>query len=608
MWPFSSNNFPTLAPEQAGVPFAQPLPTSNEATYDYILVGGGTAGSCLASRLSEGPNVTVLLLERGGVADSWADRVPLISSNPYRAGAPVGRWWSQPLPKSRSAEGRSRSLEVVCGETLGGTSAINSTFYTRGPAGDYNRWQELGNEGWGYADLEPYFAKSENAHSHPESRYRGKTGSPWHNRTYHNNVYKHTQHVIRAAERTGITAMEDLNSPMAPAVGYVRHDVSQDPKARRHGPFHAFLPPALVRARTSRLKICTNALATRLEFASDESGNIRVVGVHFEVTDYRYAGRSFFARARREVIVCSGAVGSPQLLQLSGLGPRDLLEAKGIPVVRDMPGVGSFLQDHVAVPLTFEAPMNDSLHELEASPLKVIRELATYIVSGGGLLSYPFQAVTLYVPSRLLDKDSTISVADKKTLDTGELATCPDLEIMPAANNCTDHDIPGKGMFTFIVGLIRPKSFGSVRLATSNPRARPEVDLGFLTNSDDLIPLRKGIKLGMRLAKDMRDQGYPLKNLIVPESTDDSSLDAFISQNIRTCYHYTSTCRMGQAGDSEHPAVVDSELRVHGVQGLRVCDASVFPEIIGGHTMAPVVMVAEKCADLIKNTYRTGAA
>ncbi|KAI9069674.1 GMC oxidoreductase [Trametes sanguinea] len=604
MWP--SEDFPTLAPEEAGVPFARPLPTSERATYDYIIVGGGTAGSCLASRLSEDPNVTVLLLERGGVSNGWMDRVPLISSNPYRAGAPVGRWWSQPLPMSRSPEGQSRSLEVVCGEALGGTSAINSTFYTRGPAGDYNRWQELGNEGWGYSDLEPYFAKSEHTHSHPESHYRGKQG-PWQNRTYHINVYKHTQHVIRAAERAGIQAMEDLNSPMAPAVGYVRQDVSHDSKARRHGPFHAFLPPALVRARKSRLKICTNALATRLEFAIDDSGHLRAVGVHFEVTDYRYAGKSFFARARREVVVCSGALGSPQLLQLSGLGPRELLEAKGIAVVRDMPGVGSRLQDHVAVPLTFEAPMNDSLHELEASPLKVVKELATYIISGGGLLSYPFQAVTIYLPSRLLDKDSNLSVADKQALDTTVLANCPDLEVMPAANNCTDHDIPGKGMFTFIIGLIRPKSYGSVRLATSNPRARPEVDLGFLTNPDDLIPLRKGIKLGMRLARDMRDQGYPLKDLIVPESMDDSSLDTFISQNIRTCYHYTSTCRMGRVDDPERPAVVDSELRVHGVRGLRVCDASVFPEIIGGHTMAPVVVVAEKCADLIKNTYRTGA-
>ncbi|CDO70997.1 GMC oxidoreductase [Trametes cinnabarina] len=383
--------------------------------------------------------------------------------------------------------------------------------------------------------------------------------------------------LIRAAEHTGIQPIDDINSPTAPGAGYVRQDVTQDSKRRRHGTFHAFLPASLVRERKARLKICTNALATRLEFDLDESGGLRATGVHFEATDY------------------------------IGLGPRSHLETMGIPVVREMPGIGNYLQDHAAVCLTFEVPMNDSLHQLEASRIKVIKELATYLISGGGLLSYPLQPITIYLPSKLLDNDANLSTADKQDLDSGDVANCADLEFMPEANNCTDHVIPCKGLFSFIIALIRPKSHGSVRLATSNPRARPEVDLGFLTNPEDMVPLKKGIKFGLRLAEDMRKQGYPLKNLIVPEDLDDSSLDNFIRQNLRTCYHYTSTCRMGAEADLLNPGVVDAELRVHGVQGLRVCDASVFPEIVGAHTMAPVVMVAEKCADLIKDTYRAGS-
>ncbi|KAI9065225.1 GMC oxidoreductase [Trametes sanguinea] len=595
MWPFDSiGGVPTLPVSAVGTQ----VPTNPNIdpelyTYDYIIVGGGTAGCCLASRLSEDPGVKVLLVERGPLRDDWAFKVPLISSNPYARDAPVGRWWAQPLCM---ADGR--PLEVVCGEALGGTSSINCMLYTRGTPGDYNRWKELGNDGWGYDDLEPYFVKSETTHSHPPSEWRGKQG-PWQNQTHPHIPYQNMGSLVNALERAGIHLTEDANSPHAPAANYALPDVAQDSQNYRHSTFRAFLPPELRYERRDRLKICTNTLVTRIEIVR-ESGRVRAKGVYFEATDYRRAGQRFYAKARREIVLCAGALGSPQILQLSGVGPTDHLEKKGIPVQHDLPGVGHHLQDHIAVPLTYEIPIDDSLHGLENDPVKAAKELLRYLLTGKGIFSLPFQPIAIYVPSRLLDSDGRLSATSPSVLDASLPENRPDLEIMPNANNCTDHEITGKGIFTLIVGLIRPKSKGNVRVANSNPRARPNVDLGFLTNEDDYVPLRKGLKLSMNLAEDMREHGYPLRDFIVPLNTDDDSLDRFIRQNLRTCYHYTSTCRMGRQDNAGHPGVVDAELRVHGVGGLRICDTSVFPEIVGAHTMAPAVVVAEKCADMIK--------
>lgn len=216
------------------------------------------------------------------------------------------------------------------------------------------------------------------------------------------------------------------------------------------------------------------------------------------------------------------------------------------------------------------------------------------------MFSLPFQASTTVVASHLLDDDGVLTSTDSYRLDASRPENRPDIELMHLTNNSIDHDIPGKGLFTFSVAAIRPKSYGSVRLATGNPRARPDVNLGFLSNSEDYVPLRKGLRLALRLAADVKRQEYPLKDLIVPAGKSDEDLDTFIRTNIRTSFHYTSTCRMGQETHGHRASVVDADLRVHGVRGLRVCDASVFPEIVGAHTMAPTVMVAEKCADLMK--------
>ncbi|TBU36546.1 alcohol oxidase [Dichomitus squalens] len=583
-----------LGPQNVGaaVPFnTQVFPESY--TYDYIIVGGGTAGCVLASRLSEDPTVSVLLIEQGPVADTWASRVPAMSANLYSTDSVAAQWWSLPLSHVNN-----RSLGLIRGEALGGTSRINSMLYTRGPPGDYNQWQALGNDGWSYEDLQPYFIKSENARTHREAKHRGKNGV-WQNRQFGTPQYRSVFLVQRALEDIGICTYPDLNSPEMPSAAQGTLDVTQDDSYHRHSTNRAFLPPQLIRERHDRLKICAETLVTRVALCT-EGDEVRAVGVHFEATNPRKAWKRYFAKVRREVVLCSGALGSPQILMCSGIGPKEHLSEKGVPVIRDVPAVGAYLQDHIGVPLTYEVPLSESLHQLEANPLKALQEFIKYLLTGRGMLSHPFQEASAFVPTWLLKDDCSLPIVDLRELDATVPENRADLELMHLGNNCTDADIPGKGLSTLLPTLIRPKSQGSVRLATSNPRARPDVDLGYFTDTEDYVPLRKGVRLALRVAADVRKQGYPLQDLIVPTGTSDEEIDQFIRTNLRTCFHYTSTCRMGAAVDGERPSVVDTRLRVHGLKGLRVADASVFPEIVCAHTMAPVVMVAEKCAVMMK--------
>ncbi|EJF60335.1 alcohol oxidase [Dichomitus squalens LYAD-421 SS1] len=584
---------PELKPQDVGVaiPIA-PQISPETYTYDYIIVGGGTAGSVLASRLSEDPSVSVLVIERGPVADTWASRVPLLSSNIFDKDGPIRTWWSLPMRNANN-----RFAQIMSSEALGGVSRINGLLYTRGTPGDYNQWKALGNPGWGYENLEPYFVKSEKTSSHPASKFRGHDGV-WQNRTskdpYHTNQY-----IVRALQKAGIEQVPDLNAPDAPAACVGRTDHIVDNDHNRSSTNRAFLSPQLTQERKSRLKICTSTLVTRIELVGlgDE---LRAVGVHFEANDPRLARQQYFSRARREVVLCAGALASPQILMLSGLGPEEHLRQKGIPVVRDLPAVGGHLQDHVGLPIMFEVPMRDSVHQLQTNPLKAAVEFGKYLVAGRGILSHPLELMSTFVPTRLLDEDLSLSTNDARELDASIPKNRPDIEFMHIPSNSTQYDIPGKGIFTLNTVLIRPKSEGTVRLQTSNPRARPDVDLGFFTSPDDLVPLRKGVRLAMRIADDVVKQGYPLKHLLVPDGKTEDDIDRFIRANAATSWHYTSTCRMGQETHGSQESVVDAELKVHGVQGLRVCDASVFPEIIGSHTMAPAVVVAEKCAAMMR--------
>ena len=250
--------------------------------------------------------------------------------------------------------------------------------------------------------------------------------------------------------------------------------------------------------------------------------------------------------------------------------------------------------------MEFTTPINDSLHSLLSNPLRAAGELFKYLFLGTGVLAHAFIYNSTFFPTKLLGEDLTIPKDDPHNKDTSVPDNRPDVEYMHVPNYCVNVRKPGKGVYSFLMTLIRPKSEGTVRLISNDPRTPPAVDLGYLTSPEDYVPLRAGVRFALRVAADVRKQGYPFENLFVPEADTDEEIDKFIRKNLVSSYHYTSTCRMGTETHGSRPSVVNTQLKVHGVRGLRVCDASVFPEIISSHTMAPSVMIAEKCADIIK--------
>ncbi|KAJ7876577.1 alcohol oxidase [Mycena leptocephala] len=586
MWPFGGPRYPVLSVAQAGTPLEDTTKRSLDSKiYDYIIVGGGTAGCCLASRLSEDPSVTVLVLERGRVHDTWYSRIPLISSDSTSKATPIVRSPSAPI---KGALGQ--VVDVVHTETLGGGSSVNQMLATRGAVGDFEYWAELGHPGWDYDSLKPYFIRSEKSLSQ-QSNDRGYSG-PLVNQTFPEFPYKIQRTVQNVATALGFKDVKNFNSPEIPVDVCATLDVAIDEKLRRVSSYHAFLPANLALERHEHLKICTKAVGTCIEF--DEGV---AVGVVFESSDRSIPG-TFYARARREIVICSGAIGSPQLLLLSGIGPKEYLDEQNIPTVSDLPGVGEHLMNHIGLPVMYQVPLEDTLHHSENSTWKGVLELVKYMFGFKGIMGSTVSPMAIFTHTTHLDENTAAVRSPLPIPSPG--ANRPDLEIMTIAHWCSEPP-PYKiriGVFSFLLCNVQPKSLGSVRLASSNPHARPTVDLGFLTNPEDYVPFRKGIKLALRLAEKVGATGYPIKNFQVPSSETESDLDDFIRAHIRTGYHYTSSCRMAKR---EEGGVVDDNLKVYGVRGLRVCDASVFPCVTSAHTMVPVIAVAERCADLMKS-------
>ncbi|HZP85449.1 MAG TPA: GMC family oxidoreductase N-terminal domain-containing protein, partial [Burkholderiales bacterium] len=522
---------------------------------DYIIVGAGTAGSLLAARLSE-TSANVLLLEAG--PDTWHPMIHVPAGVRSLHRNPALSWNYSTEPHSDTGN---RAIHWPRGRVIGGSGSINGMLYVRGNPGDYDSWAKMGCAGWSYAEVLPYFKKTER-YDAGDPHYRGKDG-PLRVVDYkaHLNL---THRFVQAAQQVGVPFTKDYNGAQQEGVAYAQ--------MTRLGRFRGSTAFALLRPARSRpnLRVETRALVTRLVF----EGN-KCVGVTF-----RKAAQDTTVRARREVILCGGAINSPQLLMLSGVGPAKELQVLGIPIVHDAPGVGKNLIDHYYGGVSARVRGEVSINQL-ARGWRLLRELLRFVSMGDGALTYGVTAAPLFTRSR------------------PEL-TRPDLQVLftPASYDRERFGAlevePG---VTAVVCIAQPESRGSLTLRSADPADSPRIQPNYLSAPNDVRTLVAGVRLVRKIFS-----APAMKQCMVGETYPgaQASSDEAIADALRltgtTGYHAVGTCRMG----SDANAVVDPQLRVLGVSGLRVVDASVMPMVPTGNTNAPTAMVAEKGADLIR--------
>jgi len=533
-------------------------------SYDFVIVGGGSAGCVLANRLSASGKWQVLLLEAGPADRNPFIHIPAGIIPVIRSDKLNWKFWTTP---QRNCGGR--PMFWPRGRTLGGSSAINAMCYIRGHAWDYDHWASLGNEGWAYQDVLPYFRRGENFEAIdrvPGAREFHGSGGPL-NVAEHRYVNPLMDAFVEAAQQAGYARTPDFNGAQQEGVGYY-HVMQKD--GQRCSNARAFLTPALNRPN---LKVVTGAHAAKVLFE-----NKRAVGVRY-LRDGRYAE----ARARREVILSAGAIGSPQLLLLSGVGPRAQIELHGIPLVHELPGVGENLQDHLDIHVTWKEKTRHAITLHWTSLWRTLKGVFQYLFSGrsGELTSNLAQA------GGFIKSDPAQPI--------------PDLQWHIVPFIYSDHGQNLAPLFkhyayTLLTCFLRPESRGSLRLASADPLAPPLIDANYLATPRDLEALVRGLKLARAVLAQPAFAPHGVEEMEPGAAVrSDEQIRDYIRRRAETVYHPVGTCKMGR----DAMAVVDPRLRVHGLQGLRVADASVMPTLIGGNTNAPTTMIADKAADLI---------
>ncbi len=527
--------------------------------FDYIVVGAGSAGCVVASRLTEDPAVSVCLLEAGGSDKSMLIQAPV--GVIVMMSTKINNWSYETVPQAGL---NGRKGYQPRGKTLGGSSSINAMLYVRGNRWDYDNWAAQGNPGWSYDEVLPYFKKSENNERLGADEFHG-AGGPL-NVADLNTPSELDQAFLHGCSDVGIPPAADYNG--AGQMGSFMYQVTQK-NGERCSAAKGYLTPNLSR---TNLKIFTHAPFERLVFEGK-----RCVGVRY------YDGDTVReVRARREVILSGGAFGSPQMLLLSGIGPGAELQAMGIPVAHDLPGVGKNLQDHIDYAVPYR--------------VRTTGESFGFSVSGGARLA---GAALQWSRKRsgVLTSPFAEAGAFMSTTDDTEL---PDLQLVFVVAVVDDHGRKlhwGHG-YSCHVDLLRPESRGTVTLGSIDPRAAPIIDPKFFDKRADIETLIQGAKMQARILESTHFQPYGPEKIYPVDWNDDANIEQDIRSRADTQYHATSTCTMGP--DSDPMAVVDAQLRVRGIEGLRVVDASIMPKITSGNTNAPSIMIGEKAADMIR--------
>ena len=583
------------------------LPPSplDKLEYDYIVVGAGSAGSVIASRLSEDPNVTVLLLEAGDMDRQMEIHIPLAYVDLQLSRAD---WAEQTVPQKHACRGlEGRRGRWPRGKVLGGSSSINAMIYVRGNREDYDRWREMGAEGWSYQEVLPYFKKSEDFRGSGEEEYHGTGG------------YLTVSQAIQfrtLAARSFVEGVKELgyeeidnNGRSQLGVSYPQFTIKD---GRRWSTAQAFLHS--VRGTRENLYIVTGKSVRSLSFAPGATPTVD--GVRVVNTEEYGNGDEAVVKARREVILSASTVGTTKILLLSGIGPKDHLEDVGISVRADLP-VGENLQDHIMVPMGYVAPdipMNETI-SLSEQHAKSPSSLFQYLVTGSGSLS--------------------ISPAEAHAfLDTGvqDSREAPDLDIIFFGGKAAPKHIKNINIspeearrmfgersmdevemvgYSFLPTLLHPTSRGTIRLNKTSPlQSPPLIDPNYLSDPRDVEVLVAGIRLVQKIANSSAFDffnSYSVRQLLVDfGSSHPKDSDGYWSDYVRhltlTQYHPVGTCKMGATDDPT--SVVDPHLRVKGVRNLRVADASVMPEVTSGNTNAPVIMIGERASDLIKEDWK----
>lgn len=526
--------------------------------FDYIIVGAGSAGCVLANRLSANPNIRVCLLEAGP-----EDTSPLIHTPVGVAAILPTRHvnWAFHTVAQPGLGGRQGYQPR--GKVLGGSSSINGMIYIRGHHTDFDDWQALGNEGWSFADVLPYFRKSE-LHHGGQNAFHGATGE-----LYVSPAHRHaaSKAFVEAAQLAGHGFNPDFNGKDQEGVGY--YDVTiRD--GRRWSTASAFLKP--VRDRDN-LTVLTGAYAERIILEGKQA-----VGVQVQVK-----GRRMALTSSKEVLLAAGTFGSPQLLMLSGIGSQAELKPHRIVMQHELPGVGQNLRDHPDVVLCYKSRDTSLLGVSVGGSLKMGKALLDYLRHKSGPLS------------------SNCAEAGGFLKTDSQLAR-PDIQLHSVIGTVDNHNRKlhwGHG-FSCHVCVLRPKSIGSVSLTSADPSAAPRIDPNFLGHDDDVQTLLKGYRMTQEILAQTPMARYGLKDLYSKTLHSDEQLIELLRQRTDSIYHPVGTCKMG----SDEMAVVDDQLRVRGIGGLRVIDASIMPTLVGGNTNAAAIMIAERGAEWVASAWR----